>query len=56
LSWFRIYPNEKNLKWEADRHREERARVSRVQTLGELTASLAHEINQNYPHESSKNF
>jgi PAS domain S-box-containing protein len=31
---------------ESRRHREELARVSRVATMGELTASLAHELNQ----------
>jgi PAS domain S-box-containing protein len=35
-----------NAEEESRRHREELARVSRVATVGELTASLAHELNQ----------
>ncbi|MGE5790297.1 MAG: PAS domain S-box protein, partial [Syntrophaceae bacterium] len=36
----------KTIESEARKHREELAHVTRVSTLGELTSSLAHEINQ----------
>jgi C4-dicarboxylate-specific signal transduction histidine kinase len=36
----------KQTEWQEQQHREELAHVTRVATLGELTASLAHEFNQ----------